>query len=139
MTKPTRHLGAKPARLEKGTRAAQYVRMSTDHQKYSTENQSDTIRRYAAERAIDIVKTYADAGKSGLNIDGRDALKCLIEDVESKRADFETILVTTLAVGGVSRTGMKALTTSTSASAPALLSNIVRNNFKMMEALSRRS
>lgn len=67
--------------------------MSTDHQKYSTENQSDAIRRYAAERSIDIVRTYADAGKSGLSIDGRDALKRLIEDVESKRADFETILV----------------------------------------------
>lgn len=67
--------------------------MSTDHQKYSTENQSDAIRRYAAERSLDIVRTYTDAGKSGLNIDGRDALKRLIEDVESKRADFETVLV----------------------------------------------
>lgn len=67
--------------------------MSTEHQKYSTENQSDAIRRYAAERAIDIVRTYADAGKSGLSIDGRDALKRLIEDVERKQADFETILV----------------------------------------------
>jgi hypothetical protein len=28
--------------------AAMYVRMSTDHQKYSTENQADTIREYAA-------------------------------------------------------------------------------------------
>src|SRR5215210_441170 len=27
-------------------RAAAYVRMSTDHQKYSTENQGDTIREY---------------------------------------------------------------------------------------------
>jgi DNA invertase Pin-like site-specific DNA recombinase len=31
-------------------RAVEYVRMSTDHQKYSTENQSDAIRKYAAER-----------------------------------------------------------------------------------------
>jgi hypothetical protein len=30
--------------------AAAYVRMSTDHQKYSTENQLDTIRRYAEQR-----------------------------------------------------------------------------------------
>jgi DNA invertase Pin-like site-specific DNA recombinase len=67
--------------------------MSTEHQKYSTENQSTAIRRYAAERSIDIVKTYVDAGKSGLRIDGRDALKRLIDDVESKHADFETILV----------------------------------------------
>ncbi len=67
--------------------------MSTEHQKYSTENQADAIRLYAAARSIDIVKTYADEGKSGLRIDGRDALKRLIEDVEGKRADFDTILV----------------------------------------------
>ena len=29
------------------TRAVAYVRMSTDHQKYSTENQLVVIRRYA--------------------------------------------------------------------------------------------
>ncbi len=56
--------------------------MSTEHQKYSTQNQRDAIRQYASARTIDIVKTYADEGKSGLNIDGRDALKSLIEDVE---------------------------------------------------------
>lgn len=67
--------------------------MSTEHQKYSTENQAETIRHYAAARAIDIVKTYADEGKSGLSIDGRNALKRLIEDVDGGRADFETILV----------------------------------------------
>src|SRR5258706_7686496 len=40
-----------------------------------------------------IFRTYADAVKSGLRIDGRDALKQLIHDVESKRADFAVILV----------------------------------------------
>ena len=40
-----------------------------------------------------IVRTYADAGKSGLRIEGRDALKELIHDVENKRADFDVILV----------------------------------------------
>ena len=73
--------------------AAEYVRMSTEHQKYSTENQSEAIRRYATERGFEIVKTYADAGKSGLRLDGRDALKQLIDDVQSGRADFEAILV----------------------------------------------
>lgn len=67
--------------------------MSTEHQKYSTENQSDAIREYASRRGIDIVRTYADAGKSGLSLEGRDALKQLIQDVENKRADFSTILV----------------------------------------------
>ncbi len=74
-------------------RAAEYVRMSTEHQRYSTENQADAIRRYAAERGIEIVRTYADEGKSGLRIDGSDALIQLIEDVQSGKADYEMILV----------------------------------------------
>ncbi len=74
-------------------RAAQYVRMSTEHQRYSTENQGDAILEYAARRGLEVVRTYADEGKSGLRIDGRDALKRLIEDVQSGKADFTTILV----------------------------------------------
>ncbi|QTN30528.1 recombinase family protein [Rhodoferax sp. AJA081-3] len=67
--------------------------MSTEHQQYSTENQADKIREYAAHRGIKIVKTYADSGKSGLNIGGRLALQQLIKDVESGAADFQIILV----------------------------------------------
>jgi DNA invertase Pin-like site-specific DNA recombinase len=74
-------------------RAAQYVRMSTEHQKYSTENQAEIIGVYAAARGIEIVRTYADEGKSGLNIDGREALQELIADVTSGRADYSMILV----------------------------------------------
>lgn len=54
-------------------RAAEYVRMSTDHQRYSTENQAATIQTYAARRGMEIVRTHADEGKSGLRIEGRDA------------------------------------------------------------------
>jgi len=74
-------------------RAVEYVRMSTQHQKYSTENQADAIREYARRRGFEIVRTYADEGESGLRLDGRDALKRLIQDVESGTADFSTILV----------------------------------------------
>ena len=74
-------------------RAAQYVRMSTEHQQYSTENQGDKIREYAERRNIDIVRTYADEGKSGLRIDGRVALQQLIRDVETGNVDFQIILV----------------------------------------------
>jgi DNA invertase Pin-like site-specific DNA recombinase len=74
-------------------RAAEYVRMSTEHQKYSTENQGEAIRAYATTHGMKIVRTYADAGKSGLSIKGRDALQRLIEDVETGAADFEVILV----------------------------------------------
>lgn len=74
-------------------RAAQYVRMSTEHQQYSTENQSDAIRLYAERRGIEIVRTYADEGRSGLRLAGREALTRLIADVQSGKADFEAILV----------------------------------------------
>lgn len=74
-------------------RAAQYVRMSTEHQQYSTENQADVLREYAKKRGIEIVRTFSDSGKSGLRIDGRDGLKELIDTVQCGRADFATILV----------------------------------------------
>ena len=74
-------------------RAAQYVRMSTEHQKYSTANQSAAISRYADERGYDVVRSYSDDGKSGLTLNGRVALKQLIADVQSKRADFQVVLV----------------------------------------------
>ena len=67
--------------------------MSTEHQQYSTENQSSKIREYAASRGIEIIRTYADAGKSGLRLDGREALQRLIRDAESSSADFQLILV----------------------------------------------
>lgn len=84
-----------PVQLGGDTRipAAQYVRMSTDHQRYSTENQREAIDKYAAQHGFEVVKTYADEGKSGLSLDGRDALKQLIQDVQSSEAGFRAILV----------------------------------------------
>jgi DNA invertase Pin-like site-specific DNA recombinase len=90
---PERQFGAQPSTTPALIRAAEYVRMSTEHQKYSTENQSEAIRDYAARRGMEIVRTYADAGKSGLRLDGRDALKQLLADVEDGETDFEAILV----------------------------------------------
>lgn len=74
-------------------RAAQYVRMSTEHQQYSTENQADVILQYAIKRGYEIVCTYADEGKSGLRMEGRASLRQLIEDVQNGNADFEVVLV----------------------------------------------
>ena len=73
--------------------AAEYVRMSTDHQQYSTANQSDAIRAYAAERGMQIVRTYADEGKSGLSLHMRSGLRHLLQDVQSGDADFTAIIV----------------------------------------------
>src|SRR3984957_10930087 len=88
----TEHSSRPPSRSEV-SRVAEYVRMSTEHQQYSTENQGQVIRQYAERRGMNIVRTYTDAGKSGLKIDGRSALKKLIQDVETGLADFAAILV----------------------------------------------
>jgi DNA invertase Pin-like site-specific DNA recombinase len=67
--------------------------MSTDLQQYSPENQSSAIVRYAEKHGLEIVRTYSDHGRSGLNISGRDGLRQLIADVESGSADFNSVLV----------------------------------------------
>src|SRR2546425_5594148 len=73
--------------------AAAYVRMSTEHQQYSTSNQMDVIREYAKRRGLEIVQEYSDEGKSGLNIQGRDSLAKLIRDVQAGACLFSCILV----------------------------------------------
>lgn len=73
--------------------AAEYVRMSTEHQRYSTDNQHEAIQRYAENRGYKIVRTFADEGKSGLRLDGREALKELLCEVENKTANYAVILV----------------------------------------------
>ncbi|WP_063203904.1 recombinase family protein [Bradyrhizobium sp. AT1] len=74
-------------------RAAQYVRMSTDHQQYSIENQAAVIATYAELHNLTIVRTYRDEGESGLKIDNRKGLIQLIDDVRSDRADFGYLLI----------------------------------------------
>jgi len=78
---------------ELAQRAAQYVRMSTIHQRYSIENQAAAIAAYAVRYNLTIVRTYRDDGLSGLKIEKREGLKQLISDVCSGRADFSRVLV----------------------------------------------
>lgn len=73
--------------------AAAYVRMSTEHQQYSTSNQLDVIVEYAKRRGLEIAVQYSDEGKSGLNIQGRDSLARMIDDVQNGRTRFRHILV----------------------------------------------
>lgn len=78
---------------ETGTPVAQYVRMSTEHQKYSTHNQAAAITEYASMHGMRIVKTYEDSGKSGLNLRGRSGLQALLRDVEMPNPGFKAVLV----------------------------------------------
>ena len=74
-------------------RAAQYVRMSTDYQRYSIENQAAVIAAYAQLHDLSIVRTYRDEGESGLKLKNRVGLTQLLSDVTSDQADFGYILV----------------------------------------------
>jgi DNA invertase Pin-like site-specific DNA recombinase len=67
--------------------------MSTEQQQYSTANQEDAIRDYARRRGFEVVRTYADEGKSGLSVAGRESLRTMIDDVQSGRAGYAAILV----------------------------------------------
>jgi DNA invertase Pin-like site-specific DNA recombinase len=61
------------------TCVAQYLRMSTEHQQYSIDNQAAAIQEYAREHGFTVVRTYATPGpkpdKLKLKGNWRDAVK----------------------------------------------------------------
>jgi DNA invertase Pin-like site-specific DNA recombinase len=63
-------------------RAAEYVRMSTEGQQYSIPRQQAAIREYADKHGLMVVRTYADPGKSGLQLKNRPGLIQLLDDVQ---------------------------------------------------------
>ncbi len=73
--------------------AAQYLRMSTEHQQYSLENQSMAIQRYAECQGFEILRTYSDSAKSGLVLRRRTGLQQLLQEVVSGTAPYRAILV----------------------------------------------
>jgi DNA invertase Pin-like site-specific DNA recombinase len=73
--------------------AAQYIRMSTDLQQYSPEAQKQVIGEYAIAHGLQVVRTYEDAGISGLTLRERPALVRLLTDVRDPSRDFDTVLV----------------------------------------------
>ncbi|MFQ3455825.1 recombinase family protein [Bradyrhizobium sp. UFLA01-814] len=74
-------------------RAAQYLRMSSENQRYSTENQQNAIAEYAQQHGYQVVATYVDVGKSGLSLKGRDALRQLLSDALAAERAFDAIMV----------------------------------------------
>jgi DNA invertase Pin-like site-specific DNA recombinase len=67
--------------------------MSTEHQNYSIEGQSVANAAYALEHDLELVRTYIDAGISGVRLDKRQGLKQLLADVLGGRAEYSVILV----------------------------------------------
>ena len=74
-------------------RAVAYVRMSTDLQQYSPENQMAVIECYAAENDMEIVATYSDEARSGLRLKNRPGMRQMLEDAKREESGFDTILV----------------------------------------------
>lgn len=74
-------------------RAVQYVRMSTEHQRFSISAQKAVIAEYAHEHGYEIVDTYADPGKSGLSLKGRKELQRLLADVLGTGRTFDAVLI----------------------------------------------
>ena len=72
-------------------KGAMYIRMSTELQVESPENQERAIRAYAAQYGIEIVKTYVDPGVSGIT-ERREEFQALIDDVEQGRNAYTIVL-----------------------------------------------
>ena len=75
-----------------GLKGAIYIRMSTELQTESPENQERQVRAFAATHGIEIVSIYADLGVSGMTAEGREQFLALIDDVESGRNAFNLVL-----------------------------------------------
>jgi len=87
-TKPADRAG--PAK----NRAVAYYRHSAqDRQENSIPIQREQVQKWAAEHGLEIIKEFADHGKSGLSTEHRDAFNDMIENWVKKRDDFEYVLV----------------------------------------------
>lgn len=87
---------AKSKVLSQGKRnaVAYYRHSAQDRQENSIEIQQDQVRKFAAEHSITIIREFADRGKTGLCVEGRDAFNEMLHDyVERGKADFEYVLV----------------------------------------------
>ncbi|MFZ0523165.1 MAG: recombinase family protein [Candidatus Acidiferrales bacterium] len=73
--------------------AAQYLRMSTEHQQYSIEGQSAAIQVYGRLHNFEVVQTYADNAKSGVSLKHRHGLQQLLQDVVRGTHVYKAVLV----------------------------------------------
>ncbi|TWU39372.1 Recombinase [Novipirellula artificiosorum] len=74
-------------------RAVAYYRHSAqDRQENSIPIQQDQVRAWAMEHGVEIIREFCDAGRSGLNSEGRPAFTEMMEEWIAKRDDFEYVL-----------------------------------------------
>jgi DNA invertase Pin-like site-specific DNA recombinase len=74
-------------------RAVEYLRASTDNQRFSIGNQKHAIAKYASDHNIIVVRSYTDPARTGLTLRNRRGLKQLISDVHDPNRNFNAILV----------------------------------------------
>jgi DNA invertase Pin-like site-specific DNA recombinase len=74
-------------------RAAQYLRMSTEHQRYSLAAQAEAIEAYATANRFALDRSYFDPGESGLTFDKRRGLQALLSAALDENRTFDAILV----------------------------------------------
>ncbi len=73
-------------------KGAIYIRMSTELQVESPENQERQLRTYADSYGIEVVKKYADLGVSGMTAEQREQFQTMLDDVESNRNSYSIVL-----------------------------------------------
>jgi DNA invertase Pin-like site-specific DNA recombinase len=83
----------KPEAKEKKKSITYYRHSAQDRQENSIQIQSELIHKFAKEHGIEIIKEFADYGKSGLSTDKRDGFNEMLDEWVKKRDDFEYILV----------------------------------------------
>ena len=88
-------MGKLATKLKTGKRAVAYYRYATKPpQSYTLKIQHDHVRKFAADNGIQIIKEFADKGKSGLSVEGRDDFNEMIHVyVEGGKEDFQYVLV----------------------------------------------
>jgi len=116
------------------TLAAQYLRMSTEHQQYSMANQSAAIGEFAKAHGFEIVATYSDEARSGLTIAERPGLRMLIEDITLGRAEFAAVLVLDVSRGADFKTQTRPPTMSFCARSAGSRFCTVPNVFRTLKA-----
>jgi DNA invertase Pin-like site-specific DNA recombinase len=73
-------------------KGAMYIRMSTELQTESPENQKREIQAFADAHCIEIVKIYTDLGVSGMKAEGRSQFQAMLDDVEFGRNEYSIVL-----------------------------------------------
>jgi DNA invertase Pin-like site-specific DNA recombinase len=83
----------KSGQLVKKRAVAYYRHSAQDRQENSIPIQREQVQKWAKEHEIEIIKEFADYGKSGLSAKHRDAFNDMLDNWVKKRNDFEYVLV----------------------------------------------